>query len=181
MKARNQSLDVLRGVAILLVLGRHFPYYHLWTRAGWIGVDLFFVLSGFLISGLLFREYRETGAISLKRFFIRRGFRIYPPYCAFLLLTMPLTIGRLTWADLTFMQSYLARFWGHGWSLSVEEHCYVFLPLFFIVSPALFPRFEFRWIPYSLPIVIASCLAMRAAVRPGATTTRQLIDPTHPH
>ena len=41
MKGRNQSLDVLRGVAILLVLGRHFPYYSVWTRAGWIGVDLF--------------------------------------------------------------------------------------------------------------------------------------------
>jgi peptidoglycan/LPS O-acetylase OafA/YrhL len=178
MKDRNQSLDVLRGVAILLVLGRHFPYYNLWTRAGWIGVDLFFVLSGFLISGLLFREYRETRAISLKRFFIRRGFKIYPPYYAFLLLTMPLTIGRLTWADLTFMQSYFTGFWGHGWSLSVEEHFYIILPLALMLSLALFPRSDFRWIPYALPVVMAVCLAMRAAVGPHATN-RQVIDPTH--
>jgi peptidoglycan/LPS O-acetylase OafA/YrhL len=178
MKVRNQSLDVLRGVAILLVLGRHYPYYNLWTRAGWIGVDLFFVISGFLISGLLFWEYKETGAISLKRFFIRRGFRIYPPYYVFLLLTMPLTIGRLTWADLTFMQSYFTGFWGHGWSLSVEEHFYIILPLSLMLSLLLCPRSEFRWIPYALPVLIALCLAMRAAVGPGATT-RQVIDPTH--
>ena len=53
---RNQSLDVLRCIAILLVVGFHLPYYDYWGRFGWIGVDLFFVLSGFLISGLLFQE-----------------------------------------------------------------------------------------------------------------------------
>ena len=66
---RSQSLDVLRGIAILLVLGRHAPYYVLWTRVGWTGVWLFFVLSGFLISGLLFREFKERGTIDLSRFF----------------------------------------------------------------------------------------------------------------
>ena len=54
---------------------------------GWIGVDLFFVLSGFLISGLLFSEYKKRGAISFKTFFIRRGFKIYPAFYVFLLLT----------------------------------------------------------------------------------------------
>jgi len=178
MKGRNQSLDVLRGVAILLVLGRHFPYYDLWTRGGWIGVDLFFVISGFLISGLLFSEYKGTGAISFLRFFTRRGFKIYPPYYAFLLLTLPFTIDRLTWADLTFMQSYFTGFWGHGWSLSVEEHFYIILPLSLMLSQLLCPRSEFRWVPYALPVLIALCLAMRAEVGPGATT-RQVIDPTH--
>jgi peptidoglycan/LPS O-acetylase OafA/YrhL len=107
--AATQSLDVPRGVAILSVFGRH-PPYSVWTRAGWIGVDLFFVIPGFLISGLLFSEYKATDAISFKRFFIRRGFRIYPLYYSFLLLTRPFTIGRLTWSDLTFMQSHFTGF-----------------------------------------------------------------------
>src|SRR5437667_10095017 len=64
---RNQSLDVLRGMAILLVLGEHFPYYKSWAKIGWIGVDLFFVLSGFLISGLLFREYQQRNSIDFPR------------------------------------------------------------------------------------------------------------------
>src|SRR6266404_5072272 len=80
LNSRNQSLDVLRGVAILLVLGRHAPYIehshylNFWFRIGWSGVDLFFVLSGFLISGLLFSEFKRTGEIELKRFWIRRAF-----------------------------------------------------------------------------------------------------------
>ena len=178
MNSRNQSLDVLRGVAILLVLGRHFPYYHIWTRAGWIGVDLFFVISGFLISGLLFAEYKATGAINFKQFFIRRGLKIYPPYYAFILLTLPFSIGRVNWADLTFMQSYFTGFWGHGWSLSVEEHFYILLPLALMISLLVVPRSDFRWITYAFPVVLALCLAMRANVGPGANL-RQVIDPTH--
>jgi Acyltransferase family len=73
VNSRNQSLDVLRGIAILLVLGRHFNYFPLWRQAGWIGVDLFFVLSGFLISGLLFQEYKNTGKLDVRRFILRPG------------------------------------------------------------------------------------------------------------
>src|SRR4051812_11977324 len=93
---RIQGLDVLRGLAIILVLGRHGaiapanqPILHaitsIWATGGWVGVDLFFVLSGFLVSGLIFRECQENGDFSLKRFFLRRGLRIYPPFYAFLL------------------------------------------------------------------------------------------------
>jgi hypothetical protein len=71
---RSQQLDMLRGVAILLVLGHHMDLYSPgpawpppgivrgWLRGGWIGVDLFFVLSGFLVSGLLFKEYKRHGS-----------------------------------------------------------------------------------------------------------------------
>ena len=53
------------------------------SRVGWTGVDLFFVLSGFLISGLLFSEYKKRHAIDFKRFFIRRGLKIYPAFYTF--------------------------------------------------------------------------------------------------
>jgi peptidoglycan/LPS O-acetylase OafA/YrhL len=91
---RIVQLDLLRGVAILLVLGAHLEiprpqgvwgsFVALWTQVGWIGVDLFFVLSGFLISGLLFRELEFHGRIRVGHFLIRRGLKIYPPYAAFL-------------------------------------------------------------------------------------------------
>ena len=81
---RLPQLDFLRAVAVLLVIGNHSAicppevnFYlnkitSVWYRGGWTGVDLFFVLSGFLVSGLLFNEYRKRGDINLKRFLIRR-------------------------------------------------------------------------------------------------------------
>jgi peptidoglycan/LPS O-acetylase OafA/YrhL len=80
MSRRNQSLDVLRAIAVFGVLGDHAPYYAIWARAGGYGVDLFFVLSGFLISGLLFQEYKSSGGLRIRRFLIRRGFKIWPSY-----------------------------------------------------------------------------------------------------
>ena len=84
---RNKRLDVLRCVAILFVIFQHGNILEFFNRAGWIGVDLFFVLSGFLISGLLFGEYQRRGSIQLKRFYIRRGFKIYPAFYVFLAVT----------------------------------------------------------------------------------------------
>src|ERR1700722_19491950 len=85
------QLDVLRGLAILLVLGRHAivpredagrlaPLAKIWWHIGWTGVDLFFVLSGFLVGGLLLGELRSRGTLDIKRFIIRRGFKIWPAY-----------------------------------------------------------------------------------------------------
>src|SRR6185503_20062984 len=82
---RLRELDFLRGVAILLVLLRHVDLSSFTTNAGWIGVDLFFVLSGFLVSGLLFKEYIKFGNIRVGLFLIRRGFKIYPIYYIFYL------------------------------------------------------------------------------------------------
>jgi peptidoglycan/LPS O-acetylase OafA/YrhL len=87
VSSRLSQLDVLRGVAILLVIGRHpvveataagriAPLANLWYHFGWTGVDLFFVLSGFLIGGLLFAELRRTGRLNVSRFLIRRAFKI---------------------------------------------------------------------------------------------------------
>ena len=101
---RNVTLDVIRGIAILMVVLSHlalvdkqvvtagfFKYIQLFFSVikigGWSGVDLFFVLSGFLISGLLFKEYKQTGTIKMKTFLIRRGFKVYPGFVLFILFS----------------------------------------------------------------------------------------------
>jgi peptidoglycan/LPS O-acetylase OafA/YrhL len=130
---RLRELDFLRGAAILLVLLRHQYLFAFTKNMGWIGVDLFFVLSGFLVSGLLFKEYQKFGDIHPTRFLIRRGFKIYPIYYLFYLpyilpkiLQNDLNVTGLA-GDLTFTQNYV---WGWGyaysasWSLAVEEHFY---------------------------------------------------------
>lgn len=101
---------------------------------GWTGVDLFFVLSGFLISGLLFKEYLRFGDIRPKRFLVRRGFKIYPVYFIFYIPYLVLIIadGRFAMfpflADMIFMQNYvngIGYAYPASWSLSVEEHFYI--------------------------------------------------------
>jgi peptidoglycan/LPS O-acetylase OafA/YrhL len=66
---RYKSLDFLRGVAVLLVMTAHGLPGYLSTHVGWTGVNLFFVLSGFFVSGILFREYKEKGEMHAGRFF----------------------------------------------------------------------------------------------------------------
>src|SRR5215471_16328047 len=88
---RNQSLDALRGIAVILVILCHYSQAlglgSAILEVGGCGVDLFFVLSGFLISGLLFAEFEKTRDINVKRFLIRRAFKIYPPFYSLLAVT----------------------------------------------------------------------------------------------
>jgi peptidoglycan/LPS O-acetylase OafA/YrhL len=131
---RLQALDVLRGVALLLVMGRHMHVTPMWHRLGWLGVHLFFVLSGFLIAGLLFREQQRTGRLDIRRFLARRAVKIYPGFWLMLAVTLPLaflspnqpTLRQLG-AELLFLQSYAPGYWEHTWSLAVEEHFYLLL------------------------------------------------------
>lgn len=140
---RIVGLDILRSVAILLVLFRHSqlwenPLYHF----GWLGVDLFFVLSGFLVSGLIFTEYKKRDKLNIKRFLLRRGFKIYPTFYLFLagsiiiehyrdgfVPTVPSLLG-----EIFYLQSYLPHIWTHTWSLAVEEHFYLALALFSFIA-----------------------------------------------
>ena len=137
---RIKQLDVLRAIAVLLVLGRHVYVHPLLFRISWVGVDLFFVLSGFLISGLLFREYKKHSTIDFPRFFVRRGLKIYPSFYVLILLTVLVGLyfgHRPTLKELLpevfFFQNYRFGLWGHTWSLAVEEHFYILLPIFLLV------------------------------------------------
>jgi len=179
MQKRNQSLDILRGVAVLMVLAFHFGLRaHVgWGRAGWAGVDLFFVLSGFLISGLLFRDYRETGQIHFARFFWRRGFKIWPAFFCYMtliaLLILLIPIPEM-WpgfrAAATFTASYFRidnYAFVHLWSLSVEEHFYLLLPLILLLLAKF--RKSFDAIPVVFAAVATISLASRFAVPNGDT------------
>jgi peptidoglycan/LPS O-acetylase OafA/YrhL len=172
---RNLGLDVLRFVAVLLVLGRHLDisftknwFLQLWHRGGWIGVDIFFVLSGFLISSLLFKEYIETGAINVKRFLIRRGFKIYPAFWMLIGVSVPiLYLDQKTpsvkhiLAELFFVQNYLEGIWNHTWSLAVEEHFYIGMALLFAFLTSRNLENAFRPIPVVFWIVASCCLSLR--------------------
>jgi peptidoglycan/LPS O-acetylase OafA/YrhL len=169
---RNQSLDVLRCLAIVLVLGHHTPYYRPLAQMGWIGVDLFFVLSGFLISGLLFDEFKKTGSIDFWRFFIRRGLKIWPPFfmflCAVIIGQSISPAHRVSWPKVAetalFLQSYLSGGVAqHTWSLAVEEHFYVALPP--LLALLIFLRRgrenPFASIPVIFLVVSVICLTLR--------------------
>ena len=167
---RNKRLDILRCVAVLLVLGRHGIMEGVWKETGWAGVDLFFVLSGFLISGLLFSEYKKTGSIDLPRFFIRRGFKIYPAFYVMLLTTFLVAASYGVYVplgvwlrEILFFQNYKHGIWRHTWTLAVEEHFYLLLPLFLLALIRLSKNRSdpFRSIPFVYGVLAPVILAMR--------------------
>jgi len=109
----------------------------------------------------LFSYLHLNGGISLKRFFIRRGLKIYPAFYCFLFLTLPITLHlplRNFLAETLFLQSYVPHIWQHTWSLSVEEMFYLALPLL-IVLLARIERLD--WIPAISAVLIVSCLVGR--------------------
>src|ERR1700733_8613286 len=93
---REIELDFIRGIAILMVIDFHgartfllAPFAWMgFANFGWAGVDVFFVLSGFLVGGLLVKEWKLFGRINSKQFLIRRGFKIWPQYYFFLILML---------------------------------------------------------------------------------------------
>lgn len=153
-RGRIPALDGLRAIAVLLVLFSHvyltrgFPLGrlpHLVDRLGNLGVDVFFVLSGFLITTLLCRERERSQRISLRAFYLRRVLRIVPAYLVFLLFVGGLAVaGRaeISRGDWLAAGTYTMNFrahpaWevGHIWSLSIEEHFYLLWPPLFALLP----------------------------------------------
>ena len=176
------ALDGLRGVAVLIVMLAHgsvrlFPG-DLTYRGGWLGVEVFFVLSGFLITSLLLKEKLMSGRVSLTSFWTRRALRIWPLYYAVLLLyvfVLPQLDSSMfarvyvaegepgwgayrdsLWSFFVFLQNYVTGpsevrlGLGIFWSLAIEEHFYLFWPL---LVTFLKPRFIG---PAAVAVLVAS-------------------------
>ncbi|MBS1797081.1 MAG: acyltransferase [Acidobacteria bacterium] len=138
---RIPSLDGLRAISILLVMTSHWSYAHGFAslaNLGDLGVRVFFVISGFLITGLLLRELEAGGRIDLLKFYFRRTLRIFPAYYFFLLVFAGLAAaGRLLISFKQFLPAltYTSNYFfpgawelDHAWSLAVEEQFYLIYP-----------------------------------------------------
>jgi peptidoglycan/LPS O-acetylase OafA/YrhL len=137
---RIPSLDGLRAISITLVILSHLvKWKHISIGVlgsyGELGVHVFFVLSGYLITNLLLREYERSSTISLRDFYIRRAFRIFPAAFMFLAVVVVLYWQQMRWYHVAAAVFYVAnmdvwRPWifGHLWSLSIEEQFYLLWP-----------------------------------------------------
>jgi peptidoglycan/LPS O-acetylase OafA/YrhL len=188
-KTRISSLDGIRGIAILSVLFHHLcsglsgdtpglgPFIRFFTNEGNLGVDLFFVLSGFLITGILLDTKGKPGFF--RNFYMRRTLRIFPLYYGVLLIFLVLLpegvrlLGRQPpilehsswWLWLYGLNFLVAKLntWNVGpvlgsmlpfWSLCVEEHFYLLWPVLIFIAPV-------RYLKWFLGLVILSAIGLR--------------------
>lgn len=147
------ALDGIRAIAVLLVVFFHAqtPGFH----AGYLGVDVFFVLSGFLITSLLLGELASTGGIHLRRFYFRRLARLMPPLIG--LIALYLVLAPLVWPEHAhhIRDAFIAGFYlsdysvvadvhpvmlKHSWSLSIEQHYYLLWPLLLLLIVRFRPK-----------------------------------------
>jgi peptidoglycan/LPS O-acetylase OafA/YrhL len=176
---RFAGLDHLRALAIIIVFAYH---YSMWGHPpglyeslgswGWTGVDLFFVLSGYLIGGQLFAKLSRNQPISYGEFYLKRSLRILPSY--FAVLALYIAIPAFTershlpplWRMLTFTQNFgldLSQHgaFSHAWSLCIEEQFYLFLPLLIIGLTTLKAGTKAVWI---IPALFLFGFAVRSYI-----------------
>jgi peptidoglycan/LPS O-acetylase OafA/YrhL len=150
--AHYVQLDGLRALAVLVVMARHFvPTLEGIGIIGWLGVRLFFVLSGFLITGILLRgrslieSGNQSNLFTLRQFYIRRFLRIFPLYY-FVLIVLAICnaeqVREFFWWHAAYLsnhcfieQTYFSKWVGHFWSLAVEEQFYLLWPAVIFFTP----------------------------------------------
>jgi peptidoglycan/LPS O-acetylase OafA/YrhL len=188
--ARIEGLDGLRALAIVGVL-----VYHLnagWLPGGFLGVDVFFVVSGFLITSLLVREHRRTGRVALSQFWVRRARRLVPALvlCVAVSVLMARIVSQdllvgidrqvtgalsfsTNWVEIVAGSSYFdqtaPQLFMNFWSLAVEEQFYLVWPFVTIALLSLAGRVRVR---VALAIGAASALLMAVLFTPGSDATR---------
>jgi peptidoglycan/LPS O-acetylase OafA/YrhL len=170
------SLNGIRAISVLLVVVAHAGFGH--VVPGGLGVTIFFFLSGYLITTLLLVEHARSGRIDIWHFYVRRCFRLFPPLFVTLAIAYSLVAsgylpGGMTIPGLLSQTLYFANYYelffdpgnaipsGTGilWSLAVEEHFYIFYPLFL----SLLLRRSLR--PRTISIVLASACVVVLAWR----------------
>lgn len=163
------ALDALRAAAILLVVGHHwavkeyrlagglatplqdFPLFYY----GWAGVDLFFVLSGYLIGQQLWKELDRTGTIHVGRFLLRRGLRIWPLY--YFMLVYYLFVNDAIfprWSNWVFLSNYIGGGMARTWSLSTEEQFYLAVPALLLLVGRRIPLRGYLWVLLAIEAVV---------------------------
>jgi peptidoglycan/LPS O-acetylase OafA/YrhL len=173
---RLNGLDTLRAFAIIIVLLYHYMVvvskentFGYATQIGWMGVDLFFVLSGYLIGNQVLSAITQRENFSLKVFYIRRLLRTLPNY--YVVLSMyyifPIALSGLTtasiWNFLTFTQNFTFRpfaTFSHSWSLCIEEQFYLIFPLIFLSLAKSRNFLKLAW----LTIIIGMLLGLSARI-----------------
>lgn len=188
------EVDGLRFFAFLLVFIHHhtlfsqIPSLSVLHEKGWLGVDLFFVLSAFLFAKLLRLEYDQTNTISIKKFFIRRIFRIWPVYFFYLIIIIPIHFFEKGWEDpsylatrlvglVTFTDNIFASFSGyspikmssHLWTIGYEEQFYLIIPLLMLslVKMSAQRKIAFALFVYAMLTVIKCILIVFEAKHPA--------------
>lgn len=160
--ARANGLDTLRAIAIAVVFMYHYmvfvsrePTFGWASELGWVGVDLFFVLSGYLIGNQLFAGIARGEALSLKFFYARRALRTWPAFWVVLAayFLFPAAMGGKEppplWMFLSFTQNFQLQpgtAFSHAWSLCIEEQFYFVLPLVALLALRVGSRRSQAWL-----------------------------------
>jgi peptidoglycan/LPS O-acetylase OafA/YrhL len=168
--ARSTGLDTLRALAIALVFVYHYrifvsgtPSFGWLSEVGWVGVDLFFVLSGYLIGHQLFAGLAAGRRLSLPGFYARRALRTWPAFWVVLAayFLWPAEMGGRTppplWRFLTFTQNFglpPGTAFSHAWSLCIEEQFYLVLPLSALAFVAAGRRPRTAWLAFGALLAI---------------------------
>jgi peptidoglycan/LPS O-acetylase OafA/YrhL len=169
---RFPGLDGLRAIAATMVIFYHFGGPNWTFLSGWVGVYIFFVLSGFLITTLLLREQDRTGRISLSNFYIRRVFRILPPYLVILGGIVAFVLLRAEFRErdfpqalkyyLTFLNEFLPavtngtdNFFSGSWTLGIEEKFYLVWPFLLVAIGIGAAKRKFLLVGAAMVILLA--------------------------
>jgi len=177
---RRPGLDVVRGIAILLVMVSHLR--HGWRSEGSIGVAIFFVLSGFLITALLLEERRDRGRINFKAFYARRARRLLPAMVVMIVVVSAVkaAIGVQWRESLEAVLLYVSN-WAyiggvrmtwvqHTWSLAIEEQFYLVWPIVLVLALRLVRPIKLA--PTLAVLMLASTAVRWALYASGAAPLR---------